>query len=120
MSKVKIENKMPSFRNNLYKVMADALNEGARDTLINAKSKAPYRTGGLRADAQIQRKGALSYIVSFYKEYARFQEFGGDSTRRVRNYTSPGTGKGFLRSAGDEQAKRIIDIYKKHAKRART
>lgn len=119
MSKVKIDNRLPQFKSSLHKVMADALNEGARDTLITAKTRAPYRTGGLRSDSQIQRKGPLSYWVSFYKEYARFQEYGGDTSRRIRNYTTAGTGKGFLKTSGDEQAARIVNIYKKHAGRAR-
>lgn len=119
MSQVKIVNNLPKFKGNLFEVMSQALNEGARDTLINAKTKAPYRQGGLRSDSQIQKQNNLNYRVSFYKEYARFQEFGGDTTRRIRNYTTAGTGKGFLKSAGDAVSERIVSIYKKHAGRAR-
>jgi hypothetical protein len=115
----KIINKMPAFRRNLYYVMDDALREGARDTLINAKNRAPFLKGGLRSDTEISRQGVLRYRVSFWKEYARFQEFGGDATRKVRNYSTSGTGKRYLKTAGDEQAKKINRTFSKHARRAK-
>ena len=97
--------------------MNDALREGARDTLIKAKTKAPFSKGDLRGETEIDQKGLLWWRVSFWMEYARFQEFGGDSKRRVRNYSTAGTGKGYLKKSGDEEAKKIVMKFKKHAGR---
>lgn len=110
---------MPQFINSVDVVMNDALKEGARDTLIKAKQRAPFDKGGLRADSDAGIKGKLHWRVSFWKEYARFQEKGGDSKRRVQNYSTPGTGKDFLKKSGDEEAKKINMVFKKHGKRAR-
>lgn len=115
----RITNKLPSFARSLYNVLDDALKEAAKDTLINAKSKAPFDKGGLRSESEIENVKPLHKRVSFWKEYARFQEFGGDSKRRVRNYSHSGTGKHFLKKAGDEQSKKLTRTLKKHAGRAR-
>lgn len=116
---VTVRDKMPSFKRSLYSVMDDAIKEGARDTLINAKTRAPFDKGGLRSESDLKKVKLLHWRVSFWKEYARFQEFGGDSKRRVRNYSHSGTGKGYLKSSGDEQAKKIKMTLKKHSVRAR-
>ena len=119
MSKVTITDKMPQFVTKLHLVYEDALRETARDILIKAKNRAPYDKGGLRANADISKPGYLKQRVSFWSEYARFQEFGGSSKRRVRKYSTPGTGKGFLRTSGDEQSKQLFMTLRKHGARIR-
>lgn len=115
-----IIDKMPRFKSSLNDVLNDALREGARDILIDAKTKAPFKKGGLRSDTETKGIGKLKWQVSFFKEYARFQEFGGDSKRKVRNYSTPGTGKAYLKNAGDNVSKnRMLEIIKKHLMRAR-
>ena len=115
-----IIDKMPRFKNSLNDVLNDALREGARDILIDAKTKAPFKKGGLRSDTETKGIGKLKWQVSFFKEYARFQEFGGDSKRKVRNYTTAGTGKAYLKNAGDNVSKnRMLGIIRKHLTRAR-
>jgi hypothetical protein len=47
-------------------------------------------------------------------DYARFQEFGGDGKRTVRNYSTAGTGKGFLKKAGDTVSKNLINYVRKN------
>lgn len=116
---VKVTDKMPSFKRSAYQVLDDALKEGAKDTLINAKKKAPHDKGDLRSETEFKRVGPLHQRVSFWMEYARFQEFGGDSKRTVRKYKHAGVGKGFLKKAGDEQAKIINRTFFKHGKRAK-
>ena len=116
---VRVNDKMPQFRRSAYSVMNDALREGAVDTLIRAKERAPFDKGGLRSDTELSKPGILKWRVSFWKEYARFQEFGGDSKRRVRNYSTSGTGKRYLKTSGDEQTKKIQLTFKKHGMRAR-
>lgn len=110
---------MPQFRTSAFIVLNDALREGARDVLILAKTKAPYDKGGLRSDTEINSDRPLFQRISFWKEYARFQELGGDTTRRVKRYTTPGTGKAFLKTAGDTVATRMNLLFKKHGGRAR-
>jgi hypothetical protein len=114
-----INDKMPSFTRSLYNVLDDALREGARDTLINAKDKAPFSKGGLRSESEVKKNTNLSWRISFWIEYARFQEFGGDSKRRVRKYSHSGTGAHFLKNSGDEQATKMNMILRKHSQRAR-
>ena len=114
-----VKDKMPQFKRSLYSVLDDAFREAARDTLIKAKDKAPFKDGGLRGESDVSKPSNLHYRVSFWVEYARFQEFGGDSKRQVKNYTTGGTGKHFLKNAGDEQAKKLNMVIRKHTQRAR-
>jgi hypothetical protein len=117
---VTVENKLPLFSTQVSIVMSDALREGARDTLVNSRTKAPFKKGQLRAESDTYMiAGPLAWRVSYWKQYARFQEKGGDSRRRVRNYTTPGTGAHFLKSAGDATATRIRTIFIKHSGRIR-
>lgn len=120
MSRVTVEDKLPSFKRSLYNVMDDALREGARDTLIQAKSNAPFKKGSLRSNSDTTKRTKLSWRISFWIEYARFQEFGGDGRRRVRKYSTSGTGAHYLGRAGDAQAKKMRGILNKHSRRART
>jgi hypothetical protein len=114
-----IIDKMPQFKKSLYGVFDSAIREAARDGYINAKTHAPFDEGELRGNSDVKRVKALHQRIRFWMEYARFQEFGGDSKRRVRHYKTPGTGKHYLKNAGDEQARQLGSKLKKHAQRAR-
>ena len=116
---VKVKDRLPQFRNSLYNVLDDAIGEAARDTLIDAKNKAPYKDGGLRRESDTKQIKKMHHRVSFWAEYARFQEFGGDARRRVRNYTTSGTGKAYLKNAGDKNSKKLVMTLRKHAWRAK-
>ena len=115
--KVRIDDRLPEFAQLSKAVLADALQEGARDILEAAKTKAPFLKGGLRRQSGISVPDRLKRRISFDVEYARYQEFGGDSRRRVRKYTTPGTGAHYLESSGDDVAKRMPFILKKHSSR---
>lgn len=119
MNQVKITNNLPQFAKSAESVLGDALREGARDIIIQAKTKAPLDKGGLRSDSDVSSPNKFTQRVSFNKEYARFQEFGGDSTRRVKKYTTVGTGAHYLKTAGDNMRQKLADIFKKHGIRAR-
>lgn len=119
MNNVTVTDNLPRFRNNLVGVLNDAFRESARDGLVNARTSAPYDKGGLRSESETHMVSMLWWRISFWKEYARFQEFGGDAKRRVRNYKTSGTGKGFLKKAGDDQAKKLNMTIRKHTVRAR-
>lgn len=111
--------KLPQFSVVAKATLADGLREAARDTLIKARRTAPFKHGGLRSNSDHHAITPLYQRVSFWIEYARFQEFGGDSNRRVRNYTTSGTGAHYLKDAGDAQVKRLPLILAKHGRRAR-
>lgn len=114
---VKVIDNMPQFKVQLYMKLNDAVQEAASDTIENARVKAPFKEGVLRADKRVLHPQRLVYRVEFDAPYARFQEFGGDGTRKVRNYTTPGTGAHFLKTAGDEQYVKLIAKVKKHLER---
>lgn len=116
---VKVVDKLPSFSRRLSNTMDDALADAASDVLLKARRRAPFLKGGLRRDSMTKKVSNLKRRISFWIEYARFQEFGGDSRRRIRNYTSPGTGAHYLRDSGHEVAKRMVFYLAKHAKRTR-
>lgn len=112
-----IHDRMPQFKGKLNLVMDDAFREGSRDILIKAKTKAPFLKGGLRRDTDVSKVGMYKWRVSFWAEYARFQEFGGDSKRRVRRYSTSGTGAHYLRNSGDEVAGKFKYTVRKHTAR---
>lgn len=122
MSKdVIIKDNMPKFRNSAHNVLADALKEAAKDVVIDSRSKAPYRKGALRNEAEpIEQVSPLHYKINYTEEYSAYQEFGGDGHGKiVRKYTTPGTGKHFLKNAGDKQVQALKMKFKKHSARAR-
>jgi len=115
---VTVIDKLPTFSKSLRSVYEDALAEGARDALIKARNRAPFKHGPLRANSDHHSVAPLLQRISFWIEYARFQEFGGDGSRRVRNYTTAGTGAHFLQQAGDEELKNLPARFLKHGVRA--
>lgn len=119
MNAVKVVDNLPSFQRSLYNVLNDALNSGARDIHVAAKTKAPYQKGSLRSNSDFRQQQFLKWRVSFWVEYARFQEFGGDGKRIVKRYTTPGTGAHYLQSSGDFIANKLSSTLKIHANRAR-
>jgi hypothetical protein len=114
-----INDRMPAFKRSVDNVMEDALREGARDILINSRTKAPFKKGALRSNSDVKKMGSLAWRIAYYIEYARFQEFGGDNRRKVRNYTTAGTGAYYLRDAGNDMRHKLDGIFKKHGRRAR-
>lgn len=119
MTRTIIHDKLPEFSRKTKSILDDALREASSDALRDARTHAPYLKGGLRSDSDTKSVGNLKWRISFWKEYARFQEFGGDDKRKIRNYTWPNVGAHFLKNAGDEQVKRLKLLIKKHAMRVR-
>lgn len=116
---IRIEDRLPEFSQNLKSNLDDGMRELARDILIESQNRAPFKRGQLRTDSDIKKLATAVYQVRYHKEYARFQEFGGDGNRIVRNYTTPGTGKGYLGDTGDRLFSKAIHTLKKHAGRTR-
>lgn len=111
---LRVEDNLPTYKRRLYASYQNGLLEAARDILITAKSRAPFDDGRLRGTTQISTPRPFSKRISFLVEYARFQEYGGDGKRRVRQYTTPGTGAHYLKRSGDEGAQKLARTLKKH------
>lgn len=116
-SSAKVNDRMPQFRTKMVALLDQGIGEAAKDTLIDARNNAPFKGGELRRSSDTQQRRLLSHRVSFWIEYARYQEFGGDASRKVRNYTTGGTGKHYLRDAGNKNVTKLKLILKKHASR---
>lgn len=115
-----VRDKMPAFKRSAFNALDDALAEGAREILIKAKTKAPYNESGvLRSESLIDKITPLHHRIEFNADYARFQEFGGDGKRIVRNYTTSGTGAHYLKDAGDNVVNRMNQIFIIYSKRVR-
>lgn len=98
---VKIKDNTIQFANAAEKQMDYALARMANDIELIAKvKKVPVSKGHLQSSIRSLRLGKLKFRVEVNKEYARFQEMGGDGKRKVRNYSKPGTGAHFLRDSG--------------------
>ena len=116
MSNVTVIDKLPLFAIMSRAALNNALREAARDGLIDAKEHAPFSKGDLRGVTDVHEFKLLTWRISFWMEYARFQEFGGDSKRQVRNYSTAGTGAHFLKNAGDKQREKLRMNFAKHSR----
>lgn len=114
---ITIVNKLPKFVDGVTDKLEDAVREVVKDILVESHDKAPFKDGGLRRQVETSRRGNLHYRASYNVEYARYQEAGGDGRRKVRNYSTAGTGAHFLESSGDNQTKKLANKIRKHSKR---
>lgn len=87
----------------------------ANDIQNLAKMKVPQKQGHLQGSILAKRKPGVkhAWMVEAAKEYARFQEFGGDGRRVVRHYSTPGTGKFYLRDSGRQVASNAMNYIRK-------
>lgn len=116
---VKINDRIQEFGISARNQLDTAIMQSAVNILVASKHKAPFNKGGLRSDTETKRIVPMHWRVSYWKEYARFQEFGGDGKRIVRNYTTAGTGKKYLSTAGNNERENLIKRIKVYAERAR-
>ncbi|MFA5634104.1 MAG: hypothetical protein WC973_03055 [Candidatus Dojkabacteria bacterium] len=78
------------------------------DIIRLSKIKVPHgKTGILESSGRYRKIKDLQFVVEYGQEgpskaYARYQEYGGDGKRVVRNYTKAGSGKAFLREPADQ------------------
>jgi hypothetical protein len=117
-NRVTVKDRLPDYKRSLYNVLDTAIAETAKDILIVSRNRAPYDKGALRRESEVKQIVPMQYRVSYFVEYARFQEFGGDATRRVRNYTTSGTGAHYLQKTGDEKVAALRMAFVKHSTRA--
>lgn len=90
----------------------------AESIVATSKVIAPMRTGALRSDSRVETTEAKGGVITYgavYGDsrvpYARAQEFGTNGIVTFRNYTTPGTGKNYLKRAGDTVVERGIQIF---------
>lgn len=123
-------NKTGPFMRNTDAAIDRALGHMAMDVETLAKSKVPVsntkasgnsRGGGghLQSAIQHRRTGNKKFEVVANKEYARYQEYGGDGKRTVRKYSTPGTGKRYLRDAGEKVSSKMMLYLKGQIKLVR-
>lgn len=98
--------------------VSSALNAMATATVQRAKMLAPMSNketrGNLRNSGRVESEGTLEKAAVFGNgivPYARYQEFGGDGRRTIRNYTTPGTQAHYLEDAGESVAKEGLNKY---------
>ncbi len=107
-NRAKIINNLKKFTKKDAEASDVAFERMAVDILRLSKIKVPHgKTGFLESSGRYRRTGMSKYVVEYGQEgpakaYARFQEFGGDGNRVVRNYSKAGSGKAYLRESADQ------------------
>lgn len=84
-----------------------------------AKQRVPVNKARLLQSGRGQRIGPKNFQVSFNTEYAAYQEAGqrSDGSRIVHNYSKPGTGRHFLRGAGETIGRNGLSYFRAAALR---
>lgn len=86
----------------------------AEEVVKQSEKFTPLKSGQLRSNVTKQVLG-LKGKIRWEEPYAQFQERGAraDGTRRVRRYTTPGTGKGFALKGVKQALEMTLEIAKK-------
>ena len=92
-----------------------ALNSMAEAILSRARMTVPFKHGDLSDSGRIDGKGLEREVIfgSMSVPYASYQERGErlDGSYKVRNYTTPGTGKRFLQNAFESVIKEGVGRF---------
>lgn len=114
---IKITNNMQQFKLANKMVMDSAMGRMANDTLLVSKIRVPLKDGDLQKSGSVEKVAIGKYKVVYDEDYAGYQERGRrlDGSRVVKNYTTPGTGKDFLKSAGVIIGKDSLNYLKQAA-----
>lgn len=112
----KIDNIKKFVRNN-EKIMDTVLGRMSNDIVTIAKITVPFKQGDLMKSGKAERVMSMKHKVVFDTKYASYQERGRrqDGSRVVRNYSTPGTGKDFLKNAGKTVASNALNYLKQGA-----
>lgn len=119
MSKLTIVDNILKFTVEATKAFDRSLNRMAIDIERLSKQQVPHNKGQLKSSGFHRKVGTLKYEVVYNKEYARFQEFGGDGKRVVRNYSKPGKKAFYLRDPGDLVSSRSLQYIKNESSKIR-
>jgi len=113
---VKVTNNIKRFVAQNASAMDRSLNKMAVDIERLSKEQVPFRNGQLKASGKHLKRGFLKWQVEYDTVYARYQEFGGDARRVIRNYTLPGKKSFYLRDPGDLISRRAVQYFLQEAK----
>jgi hypothetical protein len=110
---VRVVSKIPEFILKNDVALDTSLGRMAKDIEILAKARAPYKTGQLTKIGESVRITNRHHTVRFDEDYAAYQERGSriDGTHQVRRYTTPSTGKNFLKDAGKQIAEQATHYF---------
>jgi hypothetical protein len=118
---IKITNNIKKFVNTNERIMDSVLGRMTGDILMISKITVPFKSSDLMRSGVTEKVGSMKYKVRYDSEYASYQERGRrqDGSRVVRNYTTPGTGKNFLRNAGKTVANNALNYLRQGASSVR-
>lgn len=118
MGKVTVDSKVKRFKANTSDAVELLLMKMRNDAFILSQAKVPYKEGDLSASGKQERRKLHSHRVSYGESLsdprAAYQERGmrRDGSHVVRNYTTAGTNKNFLKDA----ATNVINKSSQYAK----
>lgn len=99
-----------------------AIDEQANELLSKAKTEVPRKTGALKNSAKKESINKSIFEktkrISFNKIYAAYQHEGQrkDGTRIVKNYTTPGTKKFYIKDTLEKSSGKWVSIVVKNFK----
>ena len=113
-NKVKVTDNFNKFDTKMTKVFDSALGRMGKDIKQIASIRIPFKSGDLQGSIENKRDDVLKHKVLINSEYAGYQERGvrKDGSHKVRKYTTPNTGKKFLKGAGDDVSKNALNYLK--------
>lgn len=120
MGRIIVKDNLRKYTNTSINLLDGALDRMAKDIKQVAQSRVPFLSGDLFSSAYINSK-KLAKQIGFNKKYAAYQERGmrADGTRVVRRYTTPNTGKHYLRKAVVQTKKNALNYLKQAATKAK-
>lgn len=121
MARVRVDDKSKAFMAANERQMDIALGRMAQDIETIAKVRVPLKSGNLQDMIKKKRVSAKHHQVRADEDYAGYQERGmrKDGSRVVRRYTTPGTGKDYLKGAGQQVAPKATHYFKQAASGAK-
>lgn len=113
---VKLTDSSGAWFNHQLSRMNKALAIMGNTILKDSQMVAPRENNYMVNSAEV-RSQPQSVAVVYTKPYSAYQERGerDDGTRKVRHYTSPGTGKNFLEKTGNAVVERGIRWFLSHS-----
>ena len=116
----RVDSKVPQFKRAASDAIDLMLAKMRNDAFVLSQAKVPYKEGDLSASGKQERRKRHSHRVSYGESLpdprASFQERGRrkDGSHVVRNYTTAGTGKNFLKDAANV----VLNKSSQYAKQA--
>lgn len=106
---VKVIDNTAKMKGRIARTVSYALGDMATDIEAKAKRTVPVKNGDLQDEIRPKVITKNHHRVVVDKEYASYQERGRrrDGTHTVRRYSTPGTGKNFLKNAGDSVSMKV-------------